>query len=221
MKFNFFEMNKTETKKWSTKIRNNAIRKKSLKTHDDWEKIKAFLKRHPNPKNTDFIDAYVDIGSSFSTGGHKSKHPCFWIILPDGERRTSSYSHCISPEKYMKNKRALFSKVSRKMIQDQTLDYKIDVFKGNNTVECALGGGQVEFIGSHTDHIGAFHRLRDQFIKKYNIDVNAIEYEDAPGGEGGHRWVDKDMERNWKKYHFDNASFQVTSGSKNLEKGGN
>ena len=104
----------------------------------------------------------------------------------------------------IQNNKENITKAMRYEINDQTKAYREE--------QKQLG---VITHDKHVDHIIFFRDILDAFLKKYNIKIEDIEIIDC---DEHYEIKDQSIKQSWKKYHKDNAVYQMLPSNENLRR---
>jgi len=142
---------------------------------------------------------------------------CFWIYRFDGSNTDISYRTCIDAKP--RGAKEKFLSACRYSISNQIVAFKAKQFKDGSPVFCKITGKQVQRHECDVDHLHPFSFLIADFVKIKNIDIDAIEYVDRGDGHMVYEFLDKQLEADWKSFHYRHAVLQITKSEANQAKG--
>lgn len=143
----------------------------------------------------------------------------FLAIRNDGTTTDFSYKICLNPqlaEHDMKVRDAF-----RYAIVSQVVALKKEAFRFSSLIVCPVTQQEIDWDSSHVDHHPIpFIDLYEQYLQESGISVKDIVLN--PHGDNSalpHELADKRLERDWQRWHHQNAGLRVISASENIRLG--
>ena len=143
---------------------------------------------------------------------------CLWVVRHDGTTTDFSYEKCLRPA----TAHELFYATARASIEDQMQAFR-DVYfqRYSNTQQriwCPYITRWIEKSESHVDHVypREFARLVRLFIRRYRLNIEAVELAGLEDGAIGRRFADTRIILNFKRHHYWHARLRVVSRQANL-----
>lgn len=171
------------------------------------------LKRHPDSEQK------IGSGVEFMTVKRNPLYPCtctFFVVRHDGTETDFSFLECVRETPHGKR----FVRACRAAVESGIQEFKQAHFNSSGGVaRCPYTGETLKYVGSHVDHVApdTFQSLVDRFISENGIDVQSVQLDgNATDNTYQDTFCDKDLERVWIDFHWENARLQVVSKTANL-----
>lgn len=139
---------------------------------------------------------------------------CFWLERIDGTKTDFSFHQCVSLPSPLRD----FKAACRRAIAPSIINLKQKYFSGINECSCPLLGITMTMSTSHVDHMSpnTFEKILNDFIKEFNIDVEAVPLVEHNDGKIGNCFDDVNFEKEWVDFHDRRAKLRVISIKANL-----
>ena len=188
-----------------------GYRSGKLVSAEDHQFLLSVLEEHPHKEEkigTGVAGFRVRVNPVFA---HRRT---FYIVRVDGTEEDFSFMKCLYPCDNMK----LFKSACRLLVGEDILAFKEEFFRERGEfAECPFTGELMVFSDSHVDHIPprTFDNLIAQFIEKYKINVDEVEF--CPSKHGvGQTLASDELAARWIVYHRRRARLRVVSPFANL-----
>jgi len=200
---------KIELKKQIQKILNKSKINRVLDAKE-FELVYSVLKMHPNSKSK--IGCGV---KSIYIKKNYYKNNGFFIERIDGTKTDFSYLKCLNGDNKLNEIKAMF----RTAIRPQIISFRNNAFKTKAYLKCPITGEYVSEHNCNIDHfIPSFFELFYVFINENNVDLNQIKVGGKEDGFQEYYFIDKTLERKWKKFHKKFANLRVLSVKGNAKR---
>tara|TARA_Y100000590_G_C15531696_1_gene943434 strand:- start:140 stop:820 length:681 start_codon:yes stop_codon:yes gene_type:complete len=177
----------------------------NIKSNIYYDELLDLLKRHPNYKTkTEYM-----INLAIRRGQLNKSSLAVWIIQSDNkpDEDISWAKNCINSKN--NSKQSELNSALRSSIQQQIMSFK------NNTLHKCVN---CNINADHVDHINHFELLTDMFLKKYNKNLIPSDFDNMTDSSGRRCFKPKDsiFEKEWQKFHKDNAKLRILCQKCNL-----
>lgn len=137
----------------------------------------------------------------------------FWLERIDGTSTDFSFMDCLTHPTHLRK----FHRACRTAISPDIMAFKVRFFKEKQDVCCPFTGEALSLQNAHVDHAIPFASLVSEFIKAHQIEVSQVEI----GGKAEDqtcldRFLNPQLEQQWRRFHYDHAEFRVVSPRANL-----
>ncbi len=184
-------------------IRSTGLSTSLAQEHPDtYAFFRALFQRHPDAERKRVADI-VDIRiRKFPKSRQLEPLPVqdhqFMIVLADGSEDSISWWSCVNAQK-VPVERQLY-RAMRHAIQDQTYEYK----QRNRYTPCNICGTHSNLT---VDHVTKFQTLKNTFLQLHPD--HPTEFARTDCGQTIFREEDAEYCLAWRRYHYNNAVFQI------------
>lgn len=176
------------------------------KYHDD---VLNLFKRHPK------YNILKSIGINYIyVSKDVFNYRCFYVSLSNGISDSFSIKKCINSKN--ENQFVKFRTAAREAVKSQILEFRLLNKKHGAYFVSEISNKKIKPEETHIDHVYEFNNLVIDFINKYNIDIDTIEFdENIPMII---RFTDTKIEKYFYDYHKQKATLRVVSKHENLSR---
>ena len=169
---------------------------------EDFHFIKCAFETHHYDRDRKFARPIKKIRVVPSKNGKNSE---FEMMLDNGSFLRPGISKCFLSKNRKENAvRNNVIEAARNAIRPQQDDMRFK-YRSQKKVICHFCNNEITDVRNdlHVDHSGGFDfdKIITCWIESINVDVLSIDYKDVEGAV--RRFVDKDLEDNWIKFHKD------------------